>query len=76
MIVDRDTNPNQKIYFLGALLIEVIKNHRNGFDIFSIYEDFISNHGYISLDKFYLIMDWLFMLGIVDSQDGELKLCF
>ncbi len=76
MIVDRDTVPEQKLYFIGALIIDLLRQVNDSVDLLSLYESYLKKHGDIVITKFLLVMDWLFIIGVVESKNGEIKACF
>lgn len=76
MIVDKDTHPERKIYYFGAMVIDQLRELDSGtFDYFDLYEKtkIVSD---ISIEIFSLTLDWLFMIGIIDSIDGKIRKCF
>lgn len=76
MITGKDINPRKKIYYLGGVIIEILKKHTEQnmafFDIFHI----VNEKEKISVNLFTLTLDWLFLLGVIDHNKGEIKKCF
>jgi hypothetical protein len=65
MIVGRDIHPQKKIYYLGAIVLEILKSSNDkGYDFFSLYQQVIKKEK-ISINLFTLTLDWLFILGLV-----------
>lgn len=76
MIIDRDMKPERQIYHLGGRLIEVLKEAREeDVELIWAFERMNRREG-VSMSAFILALDWLFMLGIVDHQEGRIVRCF
>lgn len=76
MILGKDIHPQRKIYYLGAIVIEILKSTDNkGDDFFSLYEQ-VSNKEKISMNLFALTLDWLFVLGLIENKKGLIQKCF
>lgn len=76
MIVNKDMHPERKIYYIGALILDVLKStHQNNIDFFSIYQK-INENQKISIRLYTLTLDWLFILGTIDTDKGYIKKCF
>ena len=79
MIVDRDTRPDKSIYFLGGKTIETMRDSQFGvlspLELYSGVNDILENK--ISFDYFLLTLDWLFVLGLVETnENGDIVKCF
>lgn len=77
MIASKHTRPENDIYFLGAKTIQYLDEFQsNEVEFFKLYE-LISVKEKMSVGLFTLILDWLFMLGVVEiTKNGMLKKCF
>ena len=76
MIVDRDTHPDQKIYYLGSVVISILSNTSDTYiNYFDLYEKTSSKIN-ITMQKFSLTMDWLYLLGLVKSEKNGIIKCF
>lgn len=76
MIIDKDTNPEKDIYYLGAQLLEILDNHQsNKIDLFHTFTLF-NKKIKISMGLFILTVDWLFILGSVRINKKEIIKCF
>ena len=76
MIINKDLNPERSIYFIGALIIEVLRRTEEKYcDFLEIYSA-IKNHKEVSINLFSLGLDWLFLNGVVDLENGMNKKCF
>lgn len=74
MLILNETRPNLSLYYLGASLIQFF--YQTGIkeihltDLYQKYNDFFP----ITFNRFMLVLDWLFMLGILgESKKGCLK---
>ncbi len=75
MIQNRDLNPSRNIYYLGAVLLEVMKPfEKSGIDTITLYQKFRERER-VSLDMYILSLDWLFILGLVKEIKGHISLC-
>ena len=68
-----ERNPQKSFYFLGSELLKVLKDSK--YTLFGLYDDFKHNYD-VSIKQFILVLDWLFLAGIVEiSKDGFIKRC-
>ena len=77
MIVSKNTSPQRDIYYLGGKLIALLdSSQRKTYDYYELYKEFIKTHP-ISFTLFLLVLDWLFILGVIKNIDkGEIIKCF
>lgn len=77
MIVNKNINPERDLYYLGGKIIEILNNSdKKEFDYFELYNGLNKNHS-ISINLFSLILDWLFILGVIKiGKKGSLVKCF
>lgn len=76
MILGKDINPDNNIYHVGAKIIAVIKsNDSDSLNVFNIF-NLLNENEKISFNLFSLGLDWLFLLGVVEIANGQLKKCF
>ena len=76
MIILSTDNPKNSIYYLGSILLNLMKkNTKNNFGVFDYFEIMNRTHE-VSMNRFLLVLDWLYMLGKIntDSEKG-LHLC-
>lgn len=77
MLLPKDMNPANSIYFSGALVIESLnKIEYNKVDFLDLYKA-VSDSNKVSMQAFILALDWLFILGSIklDSK-GRIVKCF
>jgi len=77
MLVNKDTNPERDLYFLGAKVIEVVsKQGESEFSYFDILQ-IMKKDVKISPNLLALTLDWLFLLGTIElTEKGNIKKCF
>ncbi|PWH85080.1 ABC-three component system middle component 6 [Brumimicrobium oceani] len=77
MIVDKNTNPERDLYYLGGILIDVIANKNSSeIDYMDLYKLFNQKQE-ITINLYSLTLDWLFILGLVTKgENGKIKKCF
>lgn len=76
MLILSTDNPQNSLYYLGSILLDTMsKNIGNNFGIYDYFE-IINQYQSVTMNRFLLILDWLFMLGKIstDSEKG-LHLC-
>ena len=76
MIIGKDIHPERKIYYLGALILDTLKKSPGKeFDFFYIYQK-VNESKKVSMKLFTLTLDWLFLLGAINSNKGYIEKCF
>lgn len=77
MIVDKNTNPERDLYYLGGVLIDVLASKNSSdIDYIDLYKLF-NRKLEITINLYSLTLDWLFMLGLVtQGKNGKIKKCF
>lgn len=76
MIVNKDIHPKRKIYYLGALVIDLLKqSQKEDEDFLTVYNELNSIES-VSIEMFSLTLDWLYVLGVIDGVNGTIKKCF
>lgn len=77
MIVNKNTNPERDLYYLGGKLIEVINSFtKNEIDYFDLFTE-VNKSNKISLNLYSLVLDWLYILGVIKKGNkGLIIKCF
>lgn len=76
MIISKDTNPERELYYLGALVIDVLNSFSTTeVDLLDAFQK-LNEKEKVSMNLFALTLDWLFMLGLVKSNQSNLEKCF
>ena len=81
MIMNQDIKPEKQAYYLGAQIIEVVKNQKlpqgAKVDVFEIFSQLNLNaSAKVSDHAFAMGMNWLFLLGVLKVDGEDIKLCF
>ena len=76
MIVNKDSNPEKEVYYLGGLLIEVLSESADiKTDFFQAFQ-VLNKKVKVSMGLFTLTVDWLFLLDVVKSDGKYIERCF
>lgn len=77
MIVNKNINPERDLYYLGGKVIEVLNSFtKNEIDYFDLFFS-INKSNKISLNLYSLVLDWLFILGVIKKGNkGLIIKCF
>ncbi len=77
MIVNRNTNPEKDLYYLGGKVIELLDTSSDTkFDYFKLYQ-LLNTQKSISMNLYCFVLDWLFILGVIKNSDnGMIEKCF
>lgn len=77
MILDKNTNPERDLYYLGGVLIDVLsESNQNEIDYMELF-GLLNQKKVVSINLYSLTLDWLFVLGVVTKGEiGTVKKCF
>ena len=77
MIVSIDIKPDRDLYFLGSKVIEVlIDSYDKKVDYFELFQK-VNSEIEISLNLYTLVLDWLFIIGVIKNAENRLiERCF
>lgn len=77
MIVNKNTNPERDLYYLGGKVIEVLNSYtKKEIDYFDLFLS-INKSNKVSLNLYSLVLDWLFILGVIKKGNkGLIIKCF
>ena len=76
MILGSDTRPERQLYRLGSVLLEVLlQSDSRRMGVVDLYLG-ARSHTPISASAFLMALDWLFLVGAVDSEEGSVIRCF
>lgn len=77
MIVSADIKPDSDLYFLGSKVIEVLLGYKDTkVDYFELFRK-VNSETEISLNLFTLVLDWLFIIGVIKNAENRLiEKCF
>ena len=77
MILSNDIKPDRDLYFLGSKVIEVlVDSDEKMVDYFDLFQK-INSELEISLNLYILVLDWLFIIGVIkNAENGLIEKCF
>jgi hypothetical protein len=77
MIINSNITPDRDLYYLGGKVIEVlVSNEEQEVDYFELFQK-VNKELKISLNLYTLVLDWLFIIGVVkNAENGLIKKCF
>ncbi|GHY63089.1 hypothetical protein VCSRO25_0590 [Vibrio cholerae] len=77
MIINNVTEPKKSLYVIGANIIDIInKSNHDSIDPIELYNFYIRHVNHISITYFYLALDWLYVIELIDVNNvGNIKLC-
>jgi len=75
MIISQDNNPQHELYYLGSQVLGILHKAKGALDFFEVFNSLKKTED-ISMSLFVLTIDWLFLLGAVDSKEGAIVKCF
>ncbi|MCK9224009.1 MAG: hypothetical protein M0R46_08140 [Candidatus Muirbacterium halophilum] len=76
MIINKDINPEREIYYLGALVIDILNNNSyKKMDFFELFQA-LNEKIKISVYLYILTLDWLFILGLITKKQEAIIKCF
>ncbi len=80
MIAPRDIRPERSLYAVGGSLLSHMGQRKTStISIDRLYEEFASGYEEeISYSYYIYALDWLYLLGLIDLAEGNLKIkkCF
>ncbi len=76
IVVNKDINPEREIYYLGAIVIEILKSvPKKDFQLLDVFQ-LLNNKRKVSMSLFVLTLDWLYILGSITHNRGHIVKCF
>lgn len=76
MIVDVDRNPQNQIYYIGGLVLKILKQQSDvAFSYMDVFETLNEEHK-VSINLYTLALDWLYLLGTISYTEKGLVKCF
>lgn len=77
MILSSDIKPERDLYFLGSRVIDVlIDSDEKKIDYFDLFQK-VNSEIEISLSLYLLVLDWLFIIGVLKNAENRLiEKCF
>ncbi len=77
MIINSNITPDRDLYYLGGKVIQVlVSNEEQEIDYFDLFQR-VNKELKISLNLYTLVLDWLFIIGVINNaENGLIKKCF
>jgi hypothetical protein len=76
MILGKDTHPTRNIYYLGSVVLGIIKSSsKDKIDFFDTFQK-LNEKEKVSMNLYTLTLDWLFLLGAIKNNNGRFEKCF
>tara|TARA_R110000744_G_scaffold92650_1_gene179237 strand:- start:1912 stop:2145 length:234 start_codon:yes stop_codon:yes gene_type:complete len=77
MIINKNTNPERDLYYLGGKVIEALNSSTKiEIDYFDLFLS-VNKSNEVSLNLYSLVLDWLFILGVIKKgNQGLIVKCF
>lgn len=76
MIEGQDIRPERKLYYLGSLLLDILKgSEQKKLDYLYLYDELCKREK-VSVALFTFALDWLFILRLIEGNGRFIKKCF
>jgi len=76
MIINKDLKPEFQLYTVGAAILNQLRDtDQEDVETFELYTLAKEAHP-LSLNTFFLALDWLFIIGAVQERNGMIVKCF
>lgn len=75
MILSNNSNPKNCLYYIGGIILKIIKNQEDyKYDYLELYNELKNNHN-VSFQLYNFTLDWLYLISAVkfDEEDGVVK---
>lgn len=70
MILNTERNPKDSLYYIGAILLEILQSNKDG-----LYIDELRNKAKdkkINMSFFYYALDWLFIISKIEIKNERI----
>jgi hypothetical protein len=76
MVINQNLSPQQNVYYLGALVISVLKRKNDaGVDLLELHSE-LNKSGKHSINSVVLAVDWLYLVGYLKKNSkGKIERC-
>lgn len=76
IVINKDINPEREIYYLGAEVIEILKGiPMKDADLLDVFQ-LLNKRRRVSMNLFVLTLDWLYLVGSINHNEGCIVKCF
>lgn len=76
MIINPDRSPDYSLYYLGAIVIHLMKSNNNEIffdDLFKAVKNELKHNIHVSF--LYCTLDWLYLISAINEENGKVTLC-
>ncbi len=74
LIVNCNREPKYSLFYMGAKVLEICCDKPTPVSIDIIYKELVAEMPNLGLDYFYLTLDWLFLIGKIEYDAGEITI--
>lgn len=72
MILNNERAPKDSLYYIGASLIEILKNKNNQLEINELLKE--AKNKNINISLYYYALDWLYLISLIDIKNERIYL--
>lgn len=77
MLLSKHTKPSQNIFYIATKTLETLKSEQSKIIFFSDCYEKINAEMVVSVSKFILALDFLYLINLIDkNDDGDIVKCF
>lgn len=70
MILNTERNPKDSLYYIGAILLEILQSSKDGFYIDELRNK--AKNKKINMSFFYYALDWLFIISKIEIKNERI----
>ena len=70
MILNVERNPKDSLYYIGAILLEILQNNKEGFYVDELIKK--AKDRKINISFFYYALDWLFIISKIEIKNERI----
>jgi hypothetical protein len=76
MVINHQRNPELSLYYIGGIILEILKANDNELELDSLHQESKSRlKSGLSIEYFYLALDWLFLVTDLRIEGTLIYLC-
>lgn len=79
MLLPQDITPDKSLYVIGGRIIHTFNMYKRSIiDPKDLYDLYIKHHGSndLSFNYFMYGLDWLYIIGYIETYNNKIKRCF
>ncbi|MBC2850301.1 hypothetical protein H5J22_02440 [Cetobacterium sp. 8H] len=70
MILNVERNPKDSLYYIGAILLEILQNNKEGLYVDELIKK--AKDRKINISFFYYALDWLFIISKIEIKNERI----